>query len=523
MKTRRGWILLSVLIVLVVVVLVISLYPRGYLPSTPTIQDGETPPTAPSGLSGQAVSYSDIAIQWIDNSHNEDGFKIYRGTNLIATLPADSTAFQDTGLQVNTSYQYKVRAYNTAGESSTCSCSVEILSPPLNVNIDYVGVKFDHDPEPIQGPGDIFLIIAVSDGKHSVEKILPPGEGSAFYLNDYESIALNQRVFHTASAGDYLKVSILAYEDDDEGLFSDLLQFGLPILGAIMQNPQIANLSAVIAQYEEQTGKPLFANEDDYVGYYEEFWGYDESWGIGHHSAVGIDDFRVWLSIWSGSQPQPIPKPTLVPDSAIQSVDMVNNVEVGEMHTDSIRLENNESHNVDVTLKGYSSVTGEFFSKTLTISANTQVVVTNESHCATPGTRTITYRLFYKDNEIDSWQGTLVATFFSVDFNGWYVSDTKVDTATKGETVTARLSLSGGSPGEYTIRILRAITLWPDESVAQSKFSYDGTSVYKELSFVPGYATGESSTQGYHIDIVKDGSYIWSMTNTYPPRLRVTE
>ena len=58
MKTRRSWILLSVLIVVIIVALVISLYPPDYLPYAPTTQDGETPPIAPSGLTGQAVSYS---------------------------------------------------------------------------------------------------------------------------------------------------------------------------------------------------------------------------------------------------------------------------------------------------------------------------------------------------------------------------------------------------------------------------------------------------------------------------------
>lgn len=179
--------------------------------------------------------------------------------------------------------------------------------PPLNVTIDYIGVKFDHDPLEVQGPGDICLVIVITDGEHSIEEILPSGEGNAFYLNDYETITLNQRVFHTASAGDYLKISILAYEDDPEGLISDVLQVGLPILGVIMGNPDIGGLSTVLSQYEENTGKPLFENKDDYVGHYEEFWGSDESWGIGQHNAVGRDDFRVWLSVWSDSQPQPVP------------------------------------------------------------------------------------------------------------------------------------------------------------------------------------------------------------------------
>jgi len=396
------------------------------------------------------VSQSQVNLQWIDNSDDEDGFKIYRGANLIVTLPADSTTFQDTGLQASTSYQYKVRAYNAAGESSACSCSVKTLSPPLNVNIDYIGVKFDHDPDPaLQGPGDICLVIVIADGEQSVEEILPPGEGNAFYLNDYETMALNQRVFHTASAGNYLKVSILAYDDDPEGAISDILQVALPMLGAIMGNPDIGGLSTMLSQYEEQTGEPLFENKDDYVGYYEEFWGYDESWGIGQHNAVGRDDFRVWLSIWSDSQPQPIPKPTLVPDVAIQSVGMPSQVEVGKRYTTTITLRNTESHSVSVTLKEHSSVTGDVSSQPVVVPAKGNIAVTTTTRCETSGTRTITYKLFYKDNEVDSWQGTLVATTPSVVIQ----SVDMANTVEVGETHTDAITLKSNESSSVTVTL----------------------------------------------------------------------
>jgi hypothetical protein len=320
-------------------------------------------------------------------------------------------------------------------------------------------------------------------------------------------------------------VSILAYDDDPESAITDIFQVALPILGAIMGSPEIGGFSTMLSQYEEQTGEPLFENKDDYVGYCEEFWGYDESWGIGQHNAVGRDDFRVWLSIWSDSQPQPIPKPTLVPDVAIQSVSRPNTVEVGETHTDTITLKSNESSSVTVTLKGYSSVTGEFSSETLTISANSQAVVTIKSSCETPGTRTITYRLFYKDNEVDSWQGTLVAIvpeLLSVAFGGWYVDSSRVNTTTKGKTVIAKIALSGGDPGQYKLRIRRDILWASDVTVEEYPFSYDGVSATKELSFSPPYATDEASTVGYHLDLLEDGYSVWTLTNSYPPRLKVT-
>ena len=79
-------------------------------------------PAAPSGLSASAASSSQVNLAWIDNSSNETGFKIERSGNggstyaQIATTTASS--YSDTGLAAGTIYYYRVRAYNTAGDSS---------------------------------------------------------------------------------------------------------------------------------------------------------------------------------------------------------------------------------------------------------------------------------------------------------------------------------------------------------------------------------------------------------------------
>lgn len=80
-------------------------------------------PDAPSNLDASPSKY-DVDLTWTDNSDNELGFKIYRGTsptslNLIDTISADLTSYTDTGLTRKTFYYYKVCAYNTYGESCT--------------------------------------------------------------------------------------------------------------------------------------------------------------------------------------------------------------------------------------------------------------------------------------------------------------------------------------------------------------------------------------------------------------------
>lgn len=82
------------------------------------------PPVAPGGLTATAVNGSQVNLAWIDQSSNEDDFKIYRRTGsggafaLIATVAAGTTAYADKGLQPNQDYYYYVIANNAVGDSA---------------------------------------------------------------------------------------------------------------------------------------------------------------------------------------------------------------------------------------------------------------------------------------------------------------------------------------------------------------------------------------------------------------------
>lgn len=89
---------------------------------TPTATPGDIP-AAPSNLTAVAVSKSQINLAWQDNSSNEDNFVIERKTgtgsfSVIATVAANTTTFNNTGLNKNTTYTYRVKAVNASGESA---------------------------------------------------------------------------------------------------------------------------------------------------------------------------------------------------------------------------------------------------------------------------------------------------------------------------------------------------------------------------------------------------------------------
>jgi PKD repeat protein len=86
--------------------------------SVPTI------PTCPSALSATAISRDQISLTWTDNSSNEDGFKIERCAGAtcsnfkqIATVGANAASYSNSGLKRATTYRYRIRAYNSAGNS----------------------------------------------------------------------------------------------------------------------------------------------------------------------------------------------------------------------------------------------------------------------------------------------------------------------------------------------------------------------------------------------------------------------
>lgn len=85
-------------------------------------QDPGSLPVAPSSLSAEAASSSEIELSWIDHSANEIGFKIERKTGTepfleIARIGANSTAFTDEKLMASTTYSYRIVAYNSIGRS----------------------------------------------------------------------------------------------------------------------------------------------------------------------------------------------------------------------------------------------------------------------------------------------------------------------------------------------------------------------------------------------------------------------
>ena len=85
---------------------------------------GGPPPAAPSALSAKAESSGRIALSWTDNADDEIGFAVERRRDSnadfteVARVAANRSTFNDGNLQSDTTYHYRVRAFNETGFST---------------------------------------------------------------------------------------------------------------------------------------------------------------------------------------------------------------------------------------------------------------------------------------------------------------------------------------------------------------------------------------------------------------------
>jgi len=97
--------------------------PGGDLVSAAAVAATTFAPTAaPTGLITTVVSTTQINLRWTDAATNETGYRVSRRlttgtawTDLAATLPANTTAYNNTGLTAGTGYTYRVSAIAPGG------------------------------------------------------------------------------------------------------------------------------------------------------------------------------------------------------------------------------------------------------------------------------------------------------------------------------------------------------------------------------------------------------------------------
>jgi hypothetical protein len=85
-------------------------------------------------LTATAALPVQVELTWINNAADEDGFVLERRTGAgpflrVTTLMLGATAYTDTHVEANTTYTYRVLAFNLAGTSAYSNEAVVTTLP----------------------------------------------------------------------------------------------------------------------------------------------------------------------------------------------------------------------------------------------------------------------------------------------------------------------------------------------------------------------------------------------------------
>lgn len=154
-------------------------------------------------LSGSNVYADSAQLNWIDNSHNEDGFKIERNLNggafefIQATVGANVVTFTDSTLEQSAErdnvYCYRVAAFNATGQSAYSNTACKTVakleptpepSPDAPSNLEVAALSPNDVKITWQNPGnaEIRLFRAAMQGSGSSREFVLPG--GATFLHD---------------------------------------------------------------------------------------------------------------------------------------------------------------------------------------------------------------------------------------------------------------------------------------------------------------------------------------------------
>jgi len=197
------------------------------------------PPNAPTNLTAVSQSVSQINLSWMDNSANENGFYVERKTEggayqTIEQTEANVNTYSDEGLASLTTYYYRVRAFNDAGESNysnVVSASTQQPAPQapsgLTVNpVSASSLALDWDDNSANETG--FIVERRSGSSGSFSRIDSLGADTSEYTDS------------GLQAGSLYQYRICAYNPGGESGYSNTA--GGSTLEIIPQPP--INLSA---------------------------------------------------------------------------------------------------------------------------------------------------------------------------------------------------------------------------------------------------------------------------------------
>lgn len=229
----------------------------------------EPVPSAPSNLTATANSSTQVELSWQDNSSNEKRFYIYRKSVSNSTLSdslansnysqigyvgANSNGAYDTGANPETTYWYKVTAWNDSGESgfsnevsTTTPAGQAVPAAPSNltttvVKYNQVDLNWQDNSDNEDGfrvfrtsGGTTYYEIADLDSNTtSYSNTVSASSVYWYYIQAYNSAGTAKS--NSASATTPAAVEVLDYHMEEEWLGYDWCEWKTTIVGNVRNN-----------------------------------------------------------------------------------------------------------------------------------------------------------------------------------------------------------------------------------------------------------------------------------------------
>ena len=182
----------------------------GLLMYKETYVSGQPAPAAPSGLTANPTAADRIMLTWNDNSGNENGFEIDRAAGnctapawtTIARVAPDSVTYVNTGLAANSTYAYRVRAYNSQDSASSNCISAKTYAagtPAVPTGLKAVSAN----------PGTVDLSWQDNSGNETKFQIYQKAGSAAWQLLD--TTAANIKKYSDVTATGNTSTTVFQY------------------------------------------------------------------------------------------------------------------------------------------------------------------------------------------------------------------------------------------------------------------------------------------------------------------------
>jgi hypothetical protein len=140
------------------------------------------PPAAPSGTNASPITSTEVVVNWIDNSSNEDGFRIERSIEgswvAVGTVDPWTGSFVDVGVPTEQQLCYRVVAFNGSGDSapSNIGCTIPNDGPTNLTATEVDQTTFDltwSDNSRVEDGYEVHRVFPLGNGETAVVADLP--------------------------------------------------------------------------------------------------------------------------------------------------------------------------------------------------------------------------------------------------------------------------------------------------------------------------------------------------------------